>query len=822
MEKEHRDLSAKRERDSGKETSENEPKYWQHANENLLAEFNQSLDGYSEKQYEELKKKYEKNELPEEEGESILEKIYEQFEDTLVRILLAAAVISFILAFTSDSNEGVSAYIEPFVILLILIANATIGVWQDINADKAIEALKRLQASTCSVKRGGKIITIDSVELIPGDIIILNEGEKVPADSRILDVYTSNFEVNESNLTGEPLSVYKNSDILASEELNIKDRKNIVFSSTVVTTGHAIALVIATGKNTQLGKIGSDVQESKDNEAKSPLKIKLEEFGENLTKIIGVICLVVWIINYKNFFDEIHGTFLNGMIYYFKISVALAVAAIPEGLPAVITTCLALGSRRMSANNAIVRKLDAIETLGCTNVICSDKTGTLTTNNMTVKNFMTLSEEKEGKVKLQEYTVQGTSFNPNGLINPLEENAVNANSSLKALTLVSSLCNNSHIKYDEGSKNYYIAGSPTEGAIKVLVEKLRSADNNLKDKHNAKDPEVYNTFISSNYEVLHVLEFDRVRKAMSVIVLDKKTKKPLLLTKGALDFIIEKADKVLLNNGKEISLNADLKTQILNSNKTYMGKSLRTLGFFIRNDLSELLEKVDLTDKKYFKNLFKDRAKFGDYEKNLTFIGVVGMMDPPRPEVKLALETCATARIRVIMITGDDKNTAEAIGKEIGLVNGDLENCSFTTNEFFKFSELKQRNLLKQDKNFIFSRSEPNHKKSLVQILKSEGFVVAMTGDGVNDAPALAESNIGISMGITGTDVAKGASKIILADDNFASIVKAVEEGRAIYMNMKAFIRYLISSNIGEVVAIFITSLFGLPEAFTSIQLLWV
>lgn len=795
------------------------PNYWQLSNDEILSHFNQTLEGYSDGKASDLLQNHGKNELPEDEGESILEKIYEQFQDTLVRILLAAAVISFILALTSDGNEGISAYIEPLVILLILIANATIGVWQDINANKAIDALKKLQASHCNVKRNGKITEIDSSDLVPGDIISLNEGEKVPADARILEVITSNFEIDESNLTGEPLPVYKHAEIITAKELNLKDQKNIAFSSTGVTIGHAIAIVVYTGKNTQLGKIGKDVQESKENEQKSPLKLKLEEFGDYLTYIIGIICLVVWVINYKNFFDEIHGTFLNGMIYYFKISVALAVAAIPEGLPAVITTCLALGSRRMSANNAIVRKLDAIETLGCTSVICSDKTGTLTTNNMTVKNFMTISDSTG---KQQEFKVEGTSFNPNGMINPLEENSVNKYANLKALTLVASLCNSSTIKFDENSGNYFIAGSPTEGAMKVLVEKFRVSDNNLKEKQNKNDPQVYNNFISQNYQILHTLEFDRVRKTMSVIALDKQANRTVLLTKGALDFIIPKANKVLLNDGQESTLTEEMKQSIINTTKSYMAKSYRTLGLFIRSDLSELIKPADLSDKKYFKNLFKDTKKFADYEKDLTFVGIVGMLDPPRPEVKHAIETCALAQIRVIMITGDDKNTAESIGKEISLVSGHLESCSFTTNEFFKFSVEKQKELLSQNKNFIFSRSEPSHKKQLVSLLKGLGNVVAMTGDGVNDAPALAESNIGISMGITGTEVAKGASKIILADDNFASIVKAVEEGRGIYMNMKAFIRYLISSNIGEVVAIFITSFFGLPEAFTSIQLLWV
>ncbi len=813
-------MDKKKGKEQSLDLSDKDQFLWQLTSDEILSHFSQKLEGFSSAQAAALLEKHGKNELPEEEGESIFEKIYEQFQDTLVRILLAAAVVSFILALTSDGHEGISAYIEPLVILLILIANATIGVWQDLNADKAIEALKSLQAARCNVKRDGKISEIDSEFLVPGDIIVLNEGEKVPADVRILEIITSNFEIDESNLTGEPLPVFKHSDPINEKELNNKDKKNFAFSSTGVTIGHATAIVVYTGKNTQLGLIGKDVQDSKENEEKSPLKLKLEEFGDSLTYIIGVICLIVWIINYKNFFDEIHGTFFNGMIYYFKISVALAVAAIPEGLPAVITTCLALGSRRMAANNAIIRKLDAIETLGCTSVICSDKTGTLTTNNMTVRNFMLVADATG---KQQDFKVEGTSFNPNGLINPLEENAVNKLANLKALTLVASLCNKSTIKCDEATGNFFIAGSPTEGAIKVLVEKFRVADNNLKEKQNKNDPQLYNNFIAQNYQILHTLEFDRVRKAMSVIALDKKANKLVLLTKGALDFIMPKATKVLLNNGEEATLTADMKRDIQEKTYSYSLKAYRTIGLFIRSDLSALVQAADLAaDKNFFKNLFKDTKKFADFEKDLTFVGIVGMMDPPRAEVKAALEVCATAQIRVIMITGDDKNTAEAIAKEISLVSNTQQKCSFTTNEFLKLPVNEQKDLLSQNRNFIFSRSEPNHKKQLVSLLKGLGNVVAMTGDGVNDASALAEANIGISMGISGTEVAKMASKIILADDNFASIVKAVEEGRGIYMNMKAFIRYLISSNIGEVVAIFITSFFGMPEAFTSIQLLWV
>ena len=358
--------------------------------------------------------------------------------------------------------------------------------------------------------------------------------------------------------------MYKSVDPIESNELNLKDQRNIVFSSTGVTIGHAVGIVIFTGQQTQLGKIGIDVQDSKEKVKKSPLKKKLEEFGNNLTILIGLlICLLVWVINYKNFYDEIHGTFLNGMIHYFKISVALAVAAIPEGLPAVLTTCLALGSRRLSSNNAIVRKLDAIETLGCTNVICTDKTGTLTTNNMTVKNFSLF----ENKNKIKDFSVTGTSFNPIGTISDLERIEINKLLNLKAFSLISSLCNNSTIKFDEDLKTYYIAGSPTEGAMKVLVEKFIGYDEKLKER-STHDPQYYNNFFSSNYEILNLLEFDRVRKTMSVIALDKTTRKPVLFTKGALDLIITKCTTCLTNEGKGIPLTEELKNKILNVNRS--------------------------------------------------------------------------------------------------------------------------------------------------------------------------------------------------------------------------------------------------------------
>jgi Ca2+-transporting ATPase len=390
---------------------EKEIPFWKYTKEEILKHFKQTLSGYSKEVAAQRLKEFGSNELKEEEQESIFDKIKEQFEDLLVRILLGAAIVSFILALTSSSHEeGISAFIEPLVILLILIANASIGVWQDINADKAIDALKKLQATHTTVKRDNQLYIIDSKDVVPGDIVHLKEGEKIPADLRFLEIDTSNFMVNQSSFTGESRQAYKSTDVISLDEVLIDQRLNIGFGSSSVIYGQGIGIVIGTGMNTQIGKVHQMIESVE--EDKSPLKKKLDEFGNYLTYLIGAICLIVWAMNFRNFYDDIHGGFFNGCIYYFKIAVALAVAAIPEGLPAVITTCLALGSKRMADCNAIVRKLDSIETLGCTNVICSDKTGTLTTNNMTVTKILLLGNNGETVTK----NVSGISYEPEGTV----------------------------------------------------------------------------------------------------------------------------------------------------------------------------------------------------------------------------------------------------------------------------------------------------------------------------------------------------------------------------------------------------------------------
>lgn len=536
----------------------------------ILKHFNQTEKGYTQERAEELQKAHGLNELEEEEKESIFEKIIEQFQDNLVRILLFAACISFVIALT-DGSEGISAYIEPLVILLILIANAAIGIIQDINADNAIDALKKDQQCNCLVFRNGELTKIDSKYLVPGDIVQLVEGEKVPADVQLIDIRSITFQVDQSTMTGETEPKYKDLDPVLKDEVEISQLHNTAFSSTGVTTGVAIGIVIYTGMNTQIGNVQKMVKEGKESEESSPLKKKIEEFGDYLTYIIGVICLVVWVINYKNFFDEVHGNWISGCIYYFKISVALAVAAIPEGLPAVITTCLALGTTRLSKHKAIIKKLHSIETLGCTSVICSDKTGTLTTNNMTITKCLILTEKAFTNKSI--FNITGSSFNPQGEISNYTESIA---SQLKLHNECASINNLSKLTLDDKTNKYSVIGTPTEGALRVLVEKLSQYDKSYTAiNHHI---EAYNKFLLDNYEIVYTLEFDRKRKSKSVIAIDKRTNKPILFIKGAVEYLIKKSKSIQTSIG-ELALNDQNKAQLSELiTENFMKQSLRTLA----------------------------------------------------------------------------------------------------------------------------------------------------------------------------------------------------------------------------------------------------
>jgi Ca2+ transporting ATPase len=605
-----------------------------------------------------------------------------------------------------------------------------------------------------------------------------------------------------------------NKDIRVVKDANAvkQDQVNMLFSGTTVVTGHANALVVLTGANTAIGDIHDSI--TSQISQPTPLKEKLNDFGDQLAKVITAICVLVWLINIRNFNDPAHGSFAKGAIYYLKIAVSLGVAAIPEGLAVVITTCLALGTRKMAARNAVVRSLPSVETLGSCSVICSDKTGTLTTNQMSVNRMIYVNENGNG---LDELEIEGTSFAPEGQISfqgNAVENLAASSATVHQICEVAALCNDASLAYDSKNGTYSIVGEPTEGALRVLAEKIGTPDSRINMSRSSTQPEDRVHFSSKYYEQhgsrLATYEFSRDRKSMSVLVKNGNGQK--LLVKGAPESILDRCTNVVVGkNGKKVALNKQIASLIQKEIVECGNRGLRVIAIASVDDVASnpLLSKAKTT------------KEYAQLEQNMTLVGLVGMLDPPRPEVRAAIEQCRSAGIRVVVITGDNQNTAEAICRQIGVFgpNEDLTGKSFTGRQFDELSEAEKVEAAKHAS--LFSRTEPTHKSKLVDLLQKAGEVVAMTGDGVNDAPALKKADIGVAMG-SGTDVAKLAADMVLVDDNFATIEGAVEEGRSIYNNTQQFIRYLISSNIGEVVSIFLTAAAGMPEALIPVQLLWV
>ena len=808
--------------------------------------------------------------------------------------------------FEGDGDEGLQAFVEPFVIMLILVINAVVGVWQEHNAENALDALKEMQTTTTKVLRNGVLVPdVPSSELVPGDVVDVRVGDKVPADVRIIKLKTTTIKTDEGSLTGESETVLKQLE-LVEKDVRIQGKLNMMFSGTTISNGAAIGVVTATGMRTEIGKIQANVTEAKEDEEKTPLGQKararptprppthlpaapfsfaaaapppstlevasgaaasplaparrlrpsspppppahtapaslrqIDAFGEQLARVIAAICVLVWIMNINQFSDPVHGGFWKGMIYYLKIAVALGVAAIPEGLPAVITLCLALGTRKMVKRNAVIRKLPSVETLGCCTVICSDKTGTLTTNQMTV---VAMAYPGKAAGKLTEHEVEGTSYDPKGEVKGLPSPQPQG---VLDLAKVCSLCNESVIRFQDGK--YERMGEPTEAALKVLVEKI-----GLTEQARSSDPALACTQANAQWAAQNpqqaILEFNRDRKSMSTLCGYSSGEAPPSATgtpgrttrsgvktaaaggsgknqiycKGAPESVLERCAYSRLADGSTVPMSAADRKAILAKVSEMAARPLRTLAMAIKEDVGDLAD-YDGPSHPSHKKL-TDVNKFEAIEKDMVFVGLCGIKDPARPEVKPAIESCATAGIRVVMITGDTKPTAEAIAREIGIFGPkeSIDGRSFTGAEFFDLPPAKRIELLTTHRtSMVFSRTEPRDKQELVKILRQAGEVPAMTGDGVNDAPALKQASIGVAMGIAGTEVAKEAADMVLADDNFATIVAAVEEGRSIYSNMKAFIRYLISSNIGEVAAIFITALLGLPEGLIPLQLLWV
>ncbi|KAK6907178.1 hypothetical protein I203_101168 [Kwoniella mangroviensis CBS 8507] len=789
---------------------------WTFTPEDALAYFGTKAEtGLTEEQVKRNREAYGENSLPESPPTSLFKLIIAQFKDQLVLILLGSAVVSFVLALFEDVSEPggswLTAFVEPSVILLILIANATVGVVQETNAEKAIDALREYSPDEASVIRSGRLAKVPASELVPGDIISVHVGDRIPADCRILSFSSSSFRVDQAMLTGESMSVGKSEGVVKDQAAVKQDMVNMLFSGTTVVNGAAKAVVALTGTRTAIGAIHSSISKDDEEEEKTPLKRKLDDFGDQLAKVISVICILVWLVNIRHFNDPSHHGWLSGAIYYLKIAVALAVAAIPEGLAAVITACLALGTKKMAKRGAIVRNLPSVETLGCTNVICSDKTGTLTTNQMSVARFLTCDG-----AGFAEYQVGGTTFAPTGSITTLDgqhaEKTAVRTAPVNKIVEISAICNDAKIAYHAESDTYTNVGEPTEAALKVLVEKLASDSDSFNTGLANLGPQARATAVNDHYEtrVKRVLTFEFTRDRKSMSVLAQSTSGTSLLVKGAPESVIERCSKVILPAGVS-ELTSELRTKLAEKQLEYGHKGLRTLAL-------AYVDESDNDVSHYKTNSAEDYVKF---ERDMTFVGLVGMLDPPRPEVRDAIAKCRTAGIRTIVITGDNKNTAETICREIGVFgkDEDLTGKSYTGKELDALSQ--EEKILAVQRASLFSRTEPTHKSQLVDLLQGLGLVVAMTGDGVNDAPALKKADIGIAMG-SGTDVAKLAADMVLATDNFATIEKAVEEGRAIYNNTKQFIRYLISSNIGEVVSIFLTVLLGMPEALIPVQLLWV
>lgn len=696
--------------------------------------------------------------------------------------------------------------------MTILILNAVVGVTQESSAEKAIAALQEYSANEATVVRDGKTQRIKAEDLVPGDIIHIGVGDRVPADCRLLAIQSNSFRVDQAVLTGESESVSKDTRSIKDEQAVKQDQTNILFSGTSVVNGHATAIVVLTGASTAIGGIHESIT-SQISEP-TPLKQKLNDFGDMLAKVITVICVLVWLINVEHFNDPAHGGWAKGAIYYLKIAVSLGVAAIPEGLAVVITTCLALGTRKMAAKNAVVRSLPSVETLGSCSVICSDKTGTLTTNQMSVEKLVYLNASGDD---LEEIDVEGTTFAPEGKLSrngKVLQNLAVTSSTVRQMAEVMALCNSATLAHDPKSGTFSCIGEPTEGALRVLVEKIGTDDMATNEKlfrlPASQRLHVSSAHYESRLPLLATYEFSRDRKSMSVLVTKDKAQR--LLVKGAPESILERCSYVLLGpDGPRVPLTRVYSDLLAREVVEYGNRGLRVIALASVDDIADnpLLHNAQTTE------------EYAQLERNMTLIGLVGMLDPPRTEVADSVKKCRAAGIRVIVITGDNRNTAESICRQIGVFgeDDDLTGKSFTGREFDALSESEKLEAVK--KASLFSRTEPSHKSKLVDLLQSLGHVVAMTGDGVNDAPALKKADIGVAMG-TGTDVAKLAADMVLTDDNFATITVAVEEGRSIYSNTQQFIRYLISSNIGEVVSIFLTAALGMPEALIPVQLLWV
>ena len=705
--------------------------------------------GLSNEEIIKRKEKYGLNELKEGKKKSLLQKFLAQFKDFMIIVLIISAIVSGFVGISE--GEGIT---DTIIILIVILVNAIIGVAQESRAEKSLEALQKLSSHAAKVIRNGSLQVIPSKELVPGDIVVLETGDYVPADIRLFEAV--NLKAQESALTGESVPVEKDANIIDKEDIGIGDRINMMFSSSLITYGRGKGIVVETAMNTEVGKIADMINSTSD--IQTPLQVKLDKLGKTLGIAALIICAIIFAVGLMYGKEPIH---------MFMTAVSLAVAAIPEGLPAVSTIVLAIGVQRMVKKNAIVKKLPAVETLGSATVICSDKTGTLTQNKMTVERI----------------------FYNNKLVGVLSELVEKEDTDLEKLVYASMLCNDTQISADNK-----LTGDPTETALIDLGFKLDF------------DPSIY-----ERMPRIAEIPFDSDRKLMTTV--HEVNGKYIVYTKGAVDELLKRCNGYLYN--AEIKTDLDKYKVNINEQNENMAKSaLRVLAMAYKElDYKPTDEEVK------------------ELENDLIYIGMVGMIDPPRLEAKEAVEKCKSAGIKPVMITGDHKITAIAIAKSLGILENENEAISGAELEKMTDEELVQ-NVRKYS---VYARVSPEHKVRIVRAWQVNGEVVAMTGDGVNDAPALKKADIGCAMGIVGTDVAKEAADVILTDDNFATVVSAVEEGRRIYDNILKAIQFLLSSNVGEIITLFVAILitpllakwFGIAnisnlEPLLPIHILWI
>jgi len=738
-----------------------------------------AISGLSEKEARVRLEKYGRNVLPEGEPISPLKIFLSQFRDIMVIVLIIAAVISAIIGYQKGTVEE---WYDAAVIGIIVVVNSLFGFFQEYGAEKSIQALKAISTSGAEVIREGKAEVIDSSLLAPGDIVLLKAGRRVPADIRLIEAI--NLSVNEASLTGESIEVSKDADISLPDESYIGDRKNMAFSGSMVTYGRGAGCVVETGENTEIGKIAGMLHEPSE---PTPLQVKLDAMGKQIAVAILGISVAIFLFGLLRGIDAVE---------MFLTAVSLAVAAIPEGLPAVVTISLALGLQRMVRRNALLRKLPAVEALGSATVICTDKTGTLTKGEMTVVKVRTPACE---------YRVTGEGFNPSGSVLDGERSVLFSDSSeiadddrlLYQMVETGVICSDARLSENDG--RWEVNGAVTEGSIHVLARKLSISPSLLFERN----PRVFE------------ISFDSSRKMMCTV-----NRSPdgsyVVHVKGAPERILPRCNRIMSSSGP-VEMTDPAREEILASAQLMASQSLRTLSFARKRIDPELAARLPSMSPEEASDLL---------EKDLIFLGVAGIMDPPRPDAIAAIREAQEAGIRVVMITGDHQLTAESIAGMMGIIDADRRSAphSLTGVELDRMDDKALYDAVGSVN--VYARVSPEHKRRIVSALKKRGEVVAMTGDGINDAPALKKADIGIAMGITGTDVTKEAADMILLDDNFASIVHAVEEGRAIYDNIRKFVNYLLSCNSGEVLTMFLaTMVFMAPEMMPfllPIQILWM